>query len=131
MGSNSFAVRKQIPALLVPPRKMRNIPVEYDGIEFHSKKEGARYLQLKTLERVGEIEGLETQKRFKLVMEGKLGGYVELGTYVSDFYYREAKGSREWVVEDVKGRKSGGPYEMFKLKKRLMLALYGVEVREI
>lgn len=125
---NLAADLSKLPALLRAParRKMGNVPTAVDGKYFASKKEARRYADLKLLESAGEIESLQTHKSFPLNLDGH-----NLGTYVSDFYYRKAKGSREWVVEDVKGQKSGVPYDLFTLKKRLMLALYGVEVREI
>jgi hypothetical protein len=124
-------MKPQVAALLRSPSKMYNRPVTIDGIRFSSKKEGQRYADLKLLESLGEIEDLETQKTFAMGMDGKNGQWVHLCVYRCDFYYRNSKGKREWVVEDVKGQKSGVPYDLFTLKKRLMLALYGVEVREI
>ena len=35
------------------------------------------------------------------------------------------------IVEDVKGYKGGQAYTIFKIKKKLMLYLYGIEVDEV
>lgn len=40
--------------------------VVYDGITFHSKKEGRRYLDLKLLEKSGQISRLRLQVPFTL-----------------------------------------------------------------
>lgn len=98
--------------------KYRAVPVEVDGIRFASKREAARYGVLKLLEASGEIEGLELQPRFPLVVEG-----ARVGTYVGDFRYLDGG---ETIVEDVKGVKT----PVYRLKKRLVKALYGVEIKE-
>jgi len=103
--------------------KMRNKPQRIDGIYFPSKKEGRRYLELFNLQKCCIIIGLEVHPRYEIDI-----GKQHITTYVADFkYYREGK----LIIEDVKGRKSGPAYEMFKLKKRLMLAVNDVEISEI
>ena len=93
-----------------------------DGF-FHSQKEYKRWLELKLLLKAAQIEFLERQITFKLSVNG-----VPICKYIADFQYTE---NDQLIIEDVKGMKSGTPYEMFKLKKRLMLACHGIEVREI
>lgn len=93
-------------------------PVVIDGHRFASKREGARYRLLKAREAAGEIEGLELQPRYPLVVNGE-----EVGTYVGDFRYRE---NGVLVVDDAKGVQT----PVYRLKKRLMKALYGIDVRE-
>lgn len=103
--------------------KHRNVPVTIDGIRFASKQEGARYLELKVLFRAAKIQDLKIHPRFIL----RIGQY-KICAYVADFSYWRDGGL---VVEDVKGRKSGGPYQMFRLKKKLMLAILGIDVLEV
>lgn len=105
------------------PSKMRNIPCMVDGLKFSSKKESHRWQVLLLREKAGEIRCLERQHRFPLIV-----GDVEICVYVSDFVYFE-KG--EYIVEDVKGRKAGPAYSMFTLKKKLMKAIYNIEVKEV
>ena len=47
--------------------KYRNEKVIVDGISFDSKKEAARYRELKMLERSGAISGLKMQVPFELI----------------------------------------------------------------
>jgi hypothetical protein len=103
------------------PSKYRAKKVQVDGITFASKKEAARYVVLRLMERNGEISGLELQPRFPLIVDG-----VEVAVYVADFRYVEDGAT---VVEDVKSpmTRKLRPYRM---KKKLMLALHGIEIRE-
>lgn len=89
-----------------------------DGITFASKAEARRYGELKLLEKAGEIRHLELQPKFDLTVNGE-----KIGRYVADFRYREGT---ESVVEDVKGFKT----PVYRLKKALVKALYGIEIRE-
>lgn len=98
--------------------KYRAIKTEADGISFHSKREATRYQDLKIMEREGLIGGLILQPKYPLEING-----IKIGTYIGDFLYTE-NGQR--VVEDTKGVKT----PVYKLKRRLMLALYGIEIRE-
>jgi hypothetical protein len=75
------------------------------------------------LERIGEIVGLECQPRYPLTLNG-----VKLATYVADFRYRHVA-SGEIVVEDVKSKPT--ITDVYRLKKKLMLALHGIELKEV
>ena len=108
-------------AMDVPkPAKYRNEPTVVDGVRFDSRKEAARWCELRLLERAGAIADLARQVRFVL----EVGG-VRVGVYVADFQYREGG---ERVVEDVKSE--GTRTQVYRLKKRLMLACHGIEIRE-
>ena len=99
-----------------------------DGIMFDSKKEAARYAELKLLERAGIISQLVLQPRFEL-QEGfrKNGKSYRKIEYVADFMYRDNK-AEETVIEDVKGVKT----EVYKLKKKLFEAKYkNLTIKEI
>lgn len=103
-----------------PPSKYRNKKTVVDGITFASKKEANRYGELKILLRAGIITGLEMQRRYPLVVNG-----LKICTYISDFdYFNE---SNKAVVEDVKGVRT----REYILKKKLMLACYGIEIKEV
>ena len=97
-----------------------------DGYVFASKREAQRYLELKMLEKAGEISDLELQKRFELIPSQRIGGKVVERPcyYVCDFAYCE--GGKQ-VIEDAKGMKT----EVYKIKKKLMLYKYGISVREV
>lgn len=101
-------------------RKYRNKPTEVDGILFDSKKEASRYCDLKLLERHGAISNLELQPEYHL----KVGDIV-VCRYSADFRYFDEQSGR-LVVEDVKGQRT----DVYKLKKKLMLAVHGIEIYE-
>lgn len=94
--------------------------VTIDGHRFASKAEGARYVELRLLEKAGEIRDLVLQPRFKLHVGGVL-----IGTYVADFVYEDAAGTR--VVEDVKGL----DLPLGRWKRKHFEAEYGQPVRVI
>lgn len=100
--------------------KYRNIKTEVDGIVFDSKKEAARYGQLKLMERAGAISGLVLQPSMLLEVNGK-----KIGKYIADFSYYDEQDKT--VVEDCKGVKT----PVYRLKKKLVKALYGIEIQEI
>ncbi len=112
------------------PSKYKAKPTVVDGIRFASMKEAARYQENKLREKAGHIRDLELQPKYPLVVAG-----VKIGSYVGDFrfwekndLYRKGDGKAEFlVVEDVKGFKT----PVYRLKKKLMLALHGVEIREV
>lgn len=98
--------------------KYRAIPTIEDGIRFASKREARRYRELKMAERGGLITNLELQPKFEMVVNGH-----KICTYRADFVYFE-DGIR--TVEDSKGHRT----QVYKLKKKLMKALYNIEIME-
>lgn len=129
----------------MPKSKYKARKFTVDGIEFHSKKEANRYIELKLLERRGEIRGLQMQIPFLLVpaqyeerieytpkrnLEKRVKRLVEQKvSYVADFVYSRNNG--EIVVEDVKGYRRGTAYSVFVIKRKLMLERHGIKVVEI
>lgn len=128
LGTNKFGAKQTITA---------------DGQKFDSKKEHKRYCELKLLERAGKISGLVRQPRFELIPTqyepdtiGPRGG-VRKGavlerscTYVGDFAYWQ---DGEYIVEDVKGyQQANSPaYAKFVIKRKLMLWVHGIQVKEV
>ena len=100
--------------------KYRNKKTSVDGIRFDSKREANRYMELKLLERAGIIKGLKRQVPYILIDKSRYGRAIK---YVADFVYYE---DDKLVVEDVKGVRT----PVYKLKKRLMAEVYGIEVKE-
>lgn len=94
-----------------------------DGIKFDSKHEADRYVQLRNLKNAGAIDRLELQVRYDFQING-----VKLGFYKADFRYLEMERGYavRLVVEDAKGM----PTPVYRLKKKLMKAIYAIEVRE-
>lgn len=99
---------------------------ELDGITFDSRKEADRYAELKLLERSGAIHNLRRQVRYELIpAQKKDGKTVERAChYIADFVYEE---NGKTVVEDVKGYRT----KEYVLKRKLMLQVHGIEVREV
>jgi hypothetical protein len=95
-----------------------------DGIRFASKFESERYGYLKSLERAGVIRSLQLQPRYKLAVNGIL-----ICTYVADFSYEREGTDGSWtsIVEDAKGVET----PEFKLKKKLMQAVLGIEINVV
>lgn len=106
--------------------KYHNKDCDYDGHHFDSLAERDRYVELKLMQEMGVIEGLEMQKKYVLVPKGKYPSgkaYKEI-SYIADFVY---KYNGEVIVEDVKGVKTA----VYQLKKKMMAGVYGIEVQEV
>lgn len=117
-----------------------------DGMEFDSAREATRYRELAVLQKAGKIAGLEIQKRYELIPPQYkiIPRYGQHGTalkpekkclekaivYVADFVYTDTD-TGETVVEDVKGYKGGAAYRMFVVKRKLMLYMHGIRIREV
>jgi hypothetical protein len=119
-------------------RKYRNKRVEYEGIVFDSLKEKRRYCQLQILEKNGIISDLRLQVPFELIPAIYEDEIVQLKTktkikrklvqrsttYVADFVYLQ---DGEMIVEDTKGFRT----KEYELKKKMMRAFLGIEIKEI
>lgn len=102
--------------------KFHSQPTVLDGIKFDSKKEAARYAELRLMERSGVIRQLERQPEFIFVVGGRV-----ICKYYGDFSYFE---NNKRVVEDVKSQPTKTP--VYRLKRRLLLALNpGLDHREV
>ena len=113
-----------------------------DGITFDSRKEAERYSELKLLERCGAISNLELQKVYELIPAqyemyeryGKNGQRLKDGkkciekscVYKADFVYIDNETGQQ-VVEDVKGFRT----KEYKIKKKLMLYIHGIKIKEV
>lgn len=117
--------------------KYHNRKVRRDGLTFDSKKEHKRYNELLLLQQAGEIKNLRRQVKFVLIptqrepnIIGPRGG-VKKGkllehecSYIADFVYDK---NGEMVVEDTKGVRT----KDYIIKRKLMLNVYGIRIREI
>lgn len=109
-----------VPPTAAPKKaKYSNRKTEVDGITFDSAREAKRHRELDLLYKAGQISRPARQVRFPL--PGKTA-------YVADFLYLEKRplAPPALVVEDVKGVKT----EVYKLKKRQMLDVWGIEILE-
>lgn len=127
-------------------RKYNNRKIIVDGITFDSKKEAKRYKELKTLERAGVIQKLQRQVKYVLIpaqyertssvyVKGNNKGKPKKGrlverecAYYADFVYLQ---NGNVIVEDVKGYRNGQAYNLFVIKRKLMLYVHGIAIKEL
>lgn len=127
--------------------KYHNKKVVVYGISFDSKHEAQRFLILHDMEKHGEISGLKLQEKFLLIpaqheksneiyKAGKNKGKPKPGkviekevAYYADFVYTDSGGNL--VVEDAKGYKGGAAYTIFTIKRKLMLYMHGIKIKEV
>ena len=102
---------------------------EIGGIVFDSAAEARRWQELTLMQKTGDITDLQRQVVYKLVVNGQL-----ICKYIADFQYKmvyEVDGikrpGKAWFVEDVKGVRT----PVYRLKKKLLAALYGIEIIEV
>ena len=93
----------------------------FDGIKFDSKRESERYAELKLLQRSGQIRNIRRQVPFELVPKQDGERSVK---YIADFVYEE---NGRMVVEDAKGFRP----KDYIIKRKLMLWIHGIKVREV
>ena len=115
--------------------KYFNKKTEVDGIIFDSAKEARRYEDLSERQYAGDIRDLRRQVRYDLVVNG-----VKIGFYKADFVYVDGE-TGQTIVEDVKparrrdrsGRLVRAPsnWTVYRIKKKLMKALHGIDVIEV
>lgn len=109
--------------------KYHAVPTVIDGIRFASKAEARRYQELKMLEKEGKVRNLTLQPKYPLVFTPGAGrDAVKVGDYIADFWYMAVdRGVERAVIEDVKGMKT----PVYRLKKKLVEAIYGVTITEV
>lgn len=112
---------------LVKPSKYRNKKVIVDSLEFASIKESRRYIELKNMQLSGQITNLKMQVPIECVVNGEL-----ICVWVADFYYEQPSnipGIPLKIYEDVKSAMTR-KIPVFRLKLKLVHALYGIEIHE-
>jgi hypothetical protein len=100
--------------------KYHALKTTVDGIVFASKAEASAYCNRKLMQQSGMIGDLELQPAYDLVVNG-----VKVGRYIADFRYR-LNTTGATIVEDVKGVRT----PVYRLKKKLVKALYGIDILE-
>ena len=124
-------------------QKYKNKKVTVNGLSFDSKKEANRYIKLLEKQQNGEIRGLETQVKYILIPAqyepdrvGVRGGKIKGKcierecAYIADFRYID-NSTGETVVEDVKGYRMKGAYNLFTVKRKLMFYVHGIRIKEV
>lgn len=107
--------------------KYHNTKITVDGHTFDSKKEARRYKELKYLEKLRMITDLKLQTVFELIpTQKRADGKTERAvSYRADFTYYDSDGN--YVVEDVKGVRTAE----YKIKRKLMLQVHGITIKEV
>lgn len=106
--------------------KYNAVKTTVDGYTFDSKREAARYGELKLMFYAGRIASLELQPDFELFVETPDGCRAPIGEYRGDFRYVDLS-DMSIVVEDVKGMRT----PLYRWKKKHVEAQYGIQIREI
>jgi len=112
--------------LVVPKTlsKYRNVQTEYGGRQFMSKKEAEYAMQLDYMRKAtsprDKVVEWVPQVPFQVVLNGK-----KICKYIADFKVTYADGRVEIV--DVKGVRT----DVYRLKKKLVEAQYGIQIIEV
>lgn len=93
-----------------------------DGQKFKSILESTFYKRMWTLQQVGEVVKIEREIRFELIVNG-----VFIAAYMLDFRITYSDGR----VECIDCKSAPTATLLYKMKKQLMLALYGIEIKEV
>ena len=122
--------------------KYQSQKITRGGITFDSHKEYRRFCELLLLQKAGAIQNLERQKPFELIPAqyeyferyGKNGKRLKDGkkcieksvVYNADFVYTE---NGKTVVEDTKS--DATKTKDYIIKRKLMLYVHGIKIREV
>jgi len=102
------------------PHKYKAKSVTVDNILFPSKREASRYGDIKIMLKAGVIQDLTLHPKFPCIVNG-----LKVCTYIADFSYVRRKDG-EVVTEDCKGYRT----DVYRLKKKLVEAIYGIRIIE-
>lgn len=116
-------ITKQVEREAEELMKYKNIKVTVNGITFDSKKEAGYYNVLKLKQLAKIIDSFEMQVRYDIIVNRH-----KIGFYKADFVtYKDGK-----VIDviDVKSEMTK-KLPVYRLKKKLIKALYGFDIVEI
>ena len=126
-------LRTDPPSLAPSRNKYGAQPISIDGVRFASKKEAARFLELRLLQKAGAIADLECQPVFPLhvleVWRSQVPVRITtIGKFTADFRYTNLT-TGEIVIEDTKSEPT--KTEAYRLRKRLAEVIHGMTVTEL
>lgn len=108
--------------------KFNAVRCQFDGETYDSTKELKFHQQLKNqmraVDKTFKVTSIERQVRFDIAIAGK-----NIGFYKLDFKVTYADGKSRYF--DIKGLKTGSAYQLFKLKKKIVQAIYGIVIEEV
>jgi hypothetical protein len=103
----------------------RGVWVDELGRRFDSQREVEAAVALWRRQRAGEIRGLAFQVRWPILVDDVL-----VCTYVADFQYEERQpDGLQWRLRLADAK--GFPTPLWKIKKRLMKAVYSIDILEL
>jgi len=111
---------KELQFQVTPQMKYRNQKTTVDGIVFDSKLEAEYYGKLKLWVKSGVVLSFERQVVYPFIHNG-----VKIGSYKSDFDVIWKDSGLK--VTDAKGFRT----DLYKWKKKMMLAFYGIVIKEV
>lgn len=107
--------------------KYGNIPTIYNGRKYDSRKEAGYAKLLDTLKHAKDpkdrVHYWEPQLKLRIEVEGE-----HICDYIADFFVEYANGRREYI--DVKGGEATKT-AVYKIKKKLVKALYDIDIVEV
>lgn len=107
--------------------------VDFNGIAYDSIKEKNRGFELELLQKANEISQLQRQVKYVLlpsqykIIKGKKVCLEKECAYYCDFQYIDK--NNHLIVEDVKSKAT--MTAVYKIKKKLMLYMHGIIIKEI
>jgi hypothetical protein len=104
--------------------KYHNEAIVVKGLKFPSLKEARAWQTLQLLEKANRIRNLRRQVKLECKVNGKL-----VCRYIADFVFEEFRGKDEWV--EVTADAKGFATPVYRLKKKLVAACLGIEIREM
>ena len=110
--------------------KVSHEKVIANGIEFDSKAEHDRYLELKVMERAGHISDLQCHPRYEIIPKQTVPGHRAFlpAHYTADFAYKDKHGVTH--VEDVKSTYTREEQDYI-LRRKLMWQVNHIYVEEV
>lgn len=110
------------------PNKFNARKITCSDGTFDSVKEYKFFLQLKAQMKAAvpefRVRSIERQVRYDIAIAGQ-----KIAFYKLDYLVTYASGKKRYF--DCKGYKKGCAYQLFKLKKKLVEALYYIEIEEV
>lgn len=107
--------------------KFGAVRTEYGGRTFDSRKEAAYARSLEMLRKASlpreRVVDVQYQVPYEMVVNG-----VRVCKYILDF--KVTYGNERVDHVDVKGYRKGSSYSVFSLKRKLMRALFGIDITE-
>lgn len=105
------------------PLKYRNQPITVDGERYASKIEYAHHSQLLLLEKAGEVRNIRHEPPYQVTISGKL-----MFTIKPDHVFEEKTAIGSWKMRFADTKSKPTITSIFRLKKKIFEAVYGVEL---